>query len=312
MHYLEVIGGSARRMSTLIDDLLVYSRLGRNAMKLQAVDMQSLVQETRAVLDANRQADVDEGMAAHRVEWRIAPLPVAVADENMMRQVWLNLLGNAVKYSARSEPAVIEVACETTPAGHLQFSVRDNGVGFDMEYAGKLFGVFQRLHKASEYPGTGIGLSQRAPGRGPPRRPRLGRVDARGGRDVPLHPAGAGCRIPRREHCMSAIRTILLAEDSTADAEMAIDALREANLTNPIVHVEDGVEAMEYLQRKGRFADRPDEEPAVLLLDIKMPRMDGLEVLRRIRADEKLRRIPVVILSSSREESDLSTAGTRA
>jgi two-component system response regulator len=104
---------------------------------------------------------------------------------------------------------------------------------------------------------------------------------------------------------MSPIRTILLAEDSAADAEMAIDALREANLANPIVHVEDGVEAMAYLQRTGRFAGRPDEEPAVLLLDIKMPRMDGLEVLRRIRADEKLRRLPVVILSSSREESDL-------
>ena len=104
---------------------------------------------------------------------------------------------------------------------------------------------------------------------------------------------------------MSAIRTILLAEDSLADAEMAIDALREANLANPIVHVEDGVEAMEYLHRKGRFADRSEEEPAVLLLDIKMPRMDGLEVLQRIRADERLRRMPVVILSSSREESDL-------
>ena len=104
---------------------------------------------------------------------------------------------------------------------------------------------------------------------------------------------------------MSAIRTILLAEDSLADAEMAIDALREANLANPIVHVEDGVEAMEYLHRKGRFADRSDEDPAVLLLDIKMPRMDGLEVLQRIRADERLRRMPVVILPSSREESDL-------
>jgi two-component system response regulator len=105
---------------------------------------------------------------------------------------------------------------------------------------------------------------------------------------------------------MNSIRTILLAEDSPADAEMAIDALREANLANPIVHVEDGVEAMEYLQRKGRFAGRAEEEPAVLLLDIKMPRMDGLEVLQRIRADEKLRRLPVVILSSSREESDLA------
>lgn len=105
---------------------------------------------------------------------------------------------------------------------------------------------------------------------------------------------------------MSAIRTILLAEDSPADAEMTIDALREANLANPIVHVEDGVEVLEYLYRKGRFADRPDEVPVVLLLDIKMPRMDGLEVLQRIRADEKLRRMPVVILSSSREERDLA------
>ena len=105
---------------------------------------------------------------------------------------------------------------------------------------------------------------------------------------------------------MSAIRTILLAEDSLADAEMAIDALREANLANPIVHVEDGVEALEYLERKGRYADRGGEDPAVLLLDIKMPRMDGLEVLQRIRSSDKLRRLPVVILSSSREETDLA------
>ncbi|MEO6102614.1 MAG: response regulator [Pseudoxanthomonas sp.] len=105
---------------------------------------------------------------------------------------------------------------------------------------------------------------------------------------------------------MSAIRTILLAEDSAADAEMAIDALREANLANPIVHVEDGVEAMDYLLRRGAYADRPEGVPAVLLLDIKMPRMDGLEVLQQIRSHDKLKTMPVVILSSSREESDLA------
>ena len=105
---------------------------------------------------------------------------------------------------------------------------------------------------------------------------------------------------------MSAIRTILLAEDSLADAEMAIDALREANLANPIVHVEDGVEALDYLLRRGAHAQREDGLPAVLLLDIKMPRMDGLEVLKHIRSDEKLKHLPVVILSSSREESDLA------
>ncbi|MEN9153575.1 response regulator [Xanthomonas perforans] len=105
---------------------------------------------------------------------------------------------------------------------------------------------------------------------------------------------------------MTAIRTILLAEDSPADAEMAVDALREARLANPIVHVEDGVEAMDYLLRRGMFADREEGLPAVLLLDIKMPRMDGLEVLKQVRSDETLKRLPVVILSSSREESDLA------
>ncbi|MCD9088203.1 response regulator [Stenotrophomonas sp. SY1] len=105
---------------------------------------------------------------------------------------------------------------------------------------------------------------------------------------------------------MTPLRTILLAEDSAADAEMAIDALRDANLSNPIVHVEDGVEALDFLLRKGAYANREEGHPVVLLLDIKMPRMDGLEVLQRIRAEEELKRLPVVILSSSREESDLA------
>lgn len=105
---------------------------------------------------------------------------------------------------------------------------------------------------------------------------------------------------------MKTIRPILLAEDSIADAEMAIDALREANLANPVVHVEDGVEALDYLLCRGRYADRTDGDPAVLMLDIKMPRMDGLEVLQQMREDETLRRIPVVMLTSSREESDLA------
>ncbi|KQR11365.1 MULTISPECIES: response regulator [Xanthomonas] len=105
---------------------------------------------------------------------------------------------------------------------------------------------------------------------------------------------------------MTAIRTILLAEDSPADAEMAVDALRDARLANPIVHVEDGVEAMDYLLRRGAYANREEGLPAVLLLDIKMPRLDGLEVLKQVRNDEALKRLPVVILSSSREESDLA------
>jgi len=105
---------------------------------------------------------------------------------------------------------------------------------------------------------------------------------------------------------MKTIRPILLAEDSPADAEMAIDALREANLANPIVHVEDGVEALDYLYQRGRFSGRESGEPAVLLLDIKMPRMDGLEVLKQLRGDPAFNRLPIVILTSSREETDVA------
>jgi PAS domain S-box-containing protein len=159
-HYIRTISSSAGRMSALIDDLLVYSRLGRSALKLKVVDMQSLVEETRSVLDANRSSDAEaagQGLAA--IEWKIAPLPIVIADENMMRQLWLNLLGNAVKYSARRERPRVEVCYTPLEEGGHHFSIRDNGVGFDMEYADKLFGVFQRLHKASDYPGTGIGLA---------------------------------------------------------------------------------------------------------------------------------------------------------
>lgn len=102
------------------------------------------------------------------------------------------------------------------------------------------------------------------------------------------------------------LRTLLLAEDSPADAEMAMDALREAKLANPVVHVEDGAEALDWLLARGAYVGREGGTPAVVLLDIKMPRVDGLQVLKHMREDEHLKRVPVVILSSSREESDLA------
>jgi CheY-like chemotaxis protein len=101
------------------------------------------------------------------------------------------------------------------------------------------------------------------------------------------------------------IRTILLAEDNPKDVELTIEALSEHNLANHVVVVKDGVEAMEYLRYEGNYKQRKHENPAVILLDIKMPRMDGIEVLKAIRSDDKLKTTPVVILTSSREESDL-------
>jgi signal transduction histidine kinase/CHASE3 domain sensor protein len=151
-HYSEVVVNSSRRMSALIEDLLTYSRLGRHAMRLRGVDMQSMVEEVRIALTSSVEGD-------RRIRWRIAPLPVVVADENMIRLVWQNLLDNAMKYTGSREEAVIEVGIgEPTPL-EFTFYVKDNGVGFDMAYADKLFGVFQRLHKASQFAGTGIGLA---------------------------------------------------------------------------------------------------------------------------------------------------------
>jgi CheY-like chemotaxis protein len=101
------------------------------------------------------------------------------------------------------------------------------------------------------------------------------------------------------------LRTILLAEDDPNDVELTLAALGENHLANEVIVVNDGTEVMDYLQRKGRFADRARGNPGVVLLDIKMPRLDGLEVLKRMKEDERLRGIPVVMLTSSREERDL-------
>lgn len=104
---------------------------------------------------------------------------------------------------------------------------------------------------------------------------------------------------------MNDLKTILLVEDNPQDVELIIEAFKQFNLANQIVSVSDGVEAMEYLQYEGTYKTRPKGAPAVILLDIKMPRMDGIEVLEAIRKDKKLKTIPVVMLTSSREDPDL-------
>ena len=150
-HYLEVISDAARRMSSLIEDLLEYSRLGRSAMRLGPVDMNALVAELQAMYES--------GNEQRSIKWRIGCLPTAIGDEAMLRRVWQNLISNAVKYTSRRERAEIEIGADSSGSAEVVYYVKDNGTGFDMAYAGKLFGVFQRLHKASEFPGTGIGLA---------------------------------------------------------------------------------------------------------------------------------------------------------
>lgn len=149
-HYLEVINDSAKKMGILIDDLLSFSRTGRAEMKKTMVNMQQLVEEISAQiknLNKNNKIDIE-----------ITNLPEVSADPNLLRLVWVNLTENAVKYSRLREESLIRIAC-TENEKEFIFSISDNGVGFDMQYAGKLFGVFQRLHSSSEFEGTGIGLA---------------------------------------------------------------------------------------------------------------------------------------------------------
>lgn len=104
---------------------------------------------------------------------------------------------------------------------------------------------------------------------------------------------------------MTSLNRILLVEDSPRDAELTLDALDANNLANDVVHVRDGADALDYLHRRGQFADRSNEQPAVVLLDLKMPKVDGIEVLRQMKSDPHLKLVPVVVMTSSREEADL-------
>ncbi len=149
--YLKIIAEAARQMGTLIDDLLVFSRMGRAELRWQEVDLKSLVHEAVAGLEME--------LDGRNVEWQVGALPRVRADAAMLRQVLVNLIGNAIKYTRPRNPARIEIGCAQETATEQVFFVRDNGVGFDMQYVGKLFGVFQRLHRPEEYEGTGIGLA---------------------------------------------------------------------------------------------------------------------------------------------------------
>jgi light-regulated signal transduction histidine kinase (bacteriophytochrome) len=148
--YLSVIRENSKRMGALIDDLLQFSRLGRLPVVSHEINVESLVREV-----------VDEALTGHeetppRIE--IGSLPPARGDRGLLRQVWMNLICNAIKYSSKTELPHIQVSGRRSGAETL-YSVKDNGVGFDMEYAEKLFGVFQRLHRADEFSGTGVGLA---------------------------------------------------------------------------------------------------------------------------------------------------------
>jgi len=148
--YIQTIRGGSQRMAALIDDLLTFSRLSRQALNRQTVDMTMLARRAAA--------EVLENQPEPKPAVNIPDLPPVPGDPALLRQVWTNLIGNAVKYSAKSSTPEVLVRAEKE-GRQVRYEIQDNGVGFDMKYADKLFGVFQRLHSMDEYPGTGVGLA---------------------------------------------------------------------------------------------------------------------------------------------------------
>lgn len=150
-HYLSVIYESSHQMNTLIDDLLSFSRMGRNEMLSINVNLNELVK------DVIREFEPD--IKNRKISWKIADLPVVKGDKAMLRIVFYNLISNSIKFTQPRENAEIEIGIEPSSKEEYVFFIRDNGVGFDMKLVDKLFGVFQRLHQKEDFEGTGIGLA---------------------------------------------------------------------------------------------------------------------------------------------------------
>ncbi|MGA7755351.1 MAG: CHASE3 domain-containing protein [Candidatus Sulfotelmatobacter sp.] len=149
-HHLQRIQEGTRRMGQLVDDLLNLARMGRRDLSLRVSDLKPVIEDAIAELAGE--------YTGRQVEWKVGDLPVVECDPGLIRQVFQNLLTNALKFTRPRPQAVIEVG-KIEKDGALAIFVRDNGVGFDMKYADKLFGVFQRLHRAEDFEGTGVGLA---------------------------------------------------------------------------------------------------------------------------------------------------------
>jgi light-regulated signal transduction histidine kinase (bacteriophytochrome) len=149
--YIQTILESTKRMGNLIDDLLGFSRIGRAETKITAVDLEQLVREIVT--------ELEQETSRREIAWKIGPLPVCYGDRSMLKMVLANLVSNAVKFTRTRKRAEIEMGCADGKKNEVEMFIRDNGAGFDMQYANKLFGVFQRLHRSEEFEGTGIGLA---------------------------------------------------------------------------------------------------------------------------------------------------------
>ncbi|MEW6084046.1 MAG: PAS domain S-box protein [Chloroflexota bacterium] len=151
LRYLTTISESAKRMGNLIDDLLDFSRMGRAEVRKEDVNVENLIREIIRELNPD--------IEGRDIQWNITYLPQTHGDRALLKSVWVNLIANALKFTGTRSQATIEIGADVSKPDEVVYYIRDNGVGFDMEYADKLFGLFQRLHRAEEFEGTGMGLA---------------------------------------------------------------------------------------------------------------------------------------------------------
>src|SRR5918999_1679166 len=241
--FIDYAVDGAARMRDLIDDLLTYSRAGREH-PFEPVD-------TRAVAERAAEAARAQTGGAE-VDIAIGALPTLPGDPLELGQLFQNLVGNAVKFVPEGRTPEVEIGADRD-GDHWRFTISDNGIGLQPDHAERIFGMFQRLHTREEYPGTGIGLA-----------------------------------IAKK-----------VVEDNEGDVRLTREALREADVNVELIVARDGEEALAFL--RGESAVRP----AIVLLDLNLPKLDGLEVLEEVKGDPELRHTPVIMLTTSSSSRDV-------
>ena len=286
--YLDRVRSDTQRMGRLIDDLLLLSRVTRGQIQQSRVDLTAIAQSVAARLQ--------EAEPERRVEFAAQPGLTAQGDARLLEIVLSNLLDNAWKFSRGASPGTGGVRPDRRGWQARLLCPRQRGRlrhGLRAETVRRVPAHAQGIR----VPGHRHRPGHRAARHSAPRRPGVGRGAGRSRRDLLLHPRGGSMNS----------RLILLVEDNPSDVELTRRALERRHISNALLVAEDGKEALDYLFATGAHAGRDVTDlPTLVLLDLKLPKLDGLEVLRRIRADPRTKRLPVVILTSSNEEQDLA------
>ncbi len=291
--FIDFIIDGVHRMKQLIQSILIHSQMTSAAQINEDTNCNSVIDEVLTDL----RPMIDETQTSLEID----VLPRVAVERSQMVQLFQNLISNSIKYRGAGAPS-IAIAAERSIDQWL-FSVRDNGIGIEPQYADKVFDMFSRLHSKGRYPGTGIGLAICK---------RI--VTSHGGNIWVESNPGQGCifmfTLPavtegRKTKMADAIH-ILLVEDTPSDVRLTQEALKRSGLEYKLTVAADGVEAMEYLNDLKKSAGR--EMPGIILLDLNMPRKNGHEVLEEIMRDPALRPIPVVLLTVSERDEDVLQA----